>query len=154
MFTSIYMYLHICTYLHVFTYIYIYLQIFTDIYIDLHMFTYIFIYLHMFTYVYIYLHIFTYIYIYLHIFTYIYIYLHILTYAHIYIYLSDLNIFFPIWDLQLLRYTCASGTGTYASHANLDASGVFPLPVPWRTFLDEGCVGFEHVSSQQVGIHN
>lgn len=25
-------------------------------------------------------------------------------------------------------YTCASGTGTYASHANLDASGVFPLP--------------------------
>ncbi|CAK9085220.1 Quinone oxidoreductase (NADPH:quinone reductase) (Zeta-crystallin) [Durusdinium trenchii] len=25
-------------------------------------------------------------------------------------------------------YTCAGGTGTYASHANLDAAGVYPLP--------------------------
>ncbi|CAJ1418269.1 unnamed protein product, partial [Effrenium voratum] len=32
------------------------------------------------------------------------------------------------WNPELHRYTCAGGTGTYASHANLDAAGVFPLP--------------------------
>ena len=30
-----------------------------------------------------------------------------------------------------LRYTSAGGTGTYASHAHVDAAGVYPLPAPW-----------------------
>ncbi|CAJ1404366.1 unnamed protein product [Effrenium voratum] len=37
-------------------------------------------------------------------------------------------------------YTCAGGTGTYASHANLDAAGVFPLP-DGITFAEGACVG-------------
>ena len=167
---AVYIFTYLYTYLHIFTYIYIFIYLHMYTYLHIYIYTYTYIYFHIFIYfqifsdIHIYLHIFTctnhrctYIYIYLHMFTYIsmftytYIYWHMRTYTFI----SLTSTFFShmgtcsCWGI-LVQVALA----TYASHANLDASGVFPLPVPWRTFLDEGCVGFEHVSSQQVGIHN
>lgn len=50
-----------------------------------------------------------------------------------------------------LRYTCAGGTGTYASHANLDAAGVYPLPAAWPK-CPEKVLGYFNAILGSLGI--
>ena len=42
--------------------------------------------------------------------------------------------------LNGVRYVSAAGSGTYASHANLEALGVYPLPQA-ASFVEGACVG-------------